>query len=195
MNNYADEIKDRVSAKELFEFYGFHINRAGFCLSPFSREKTPSLKVYKGDKGWHCFSTGKGGDVIDFVQEYFNLSFKDAMAKLNEDFHLGLPIGEKRTPRQQIEEAAKAYRARQVKDEKEKALEAAKSAYWEAYDRWLGISIILERLHPKNKIFGKICGQDTVEVWLGACHAIAEAEWNLEQAEISLYEAEKSFYN
>lgn len=192
---YAEDIKSMVSMPEVARAYGLRVNREGFALCPFHHEKTGSFKVYKGTGGWKCYGCGESGDVIDFVEKYFNLDFKEAMAKLNEDFHLGLPIGEKQTPRQRMEAAAKAYRARQVKDEKQRALEAAKSAYWEAYDRWLGISIILERLHPKNKIFGKICGQDTVEVWLGACHAIAEAEWNLEQAEISLYEAEKNFYN
>lgn len=192
---YAEDIKSMVSMPEVARAYGLRVSRDGFALCPFHHEKTGSFKVYKGAGGWKCYGCGESGDVIDFVEKYFNLDFKEAMAKLNEDFHLGLPIGEKRTPRQRMEEAAKAHRARHVKDEKEKALEAAKSAYWEAYDRWLTISTILERLHPKNKIFGKICGQDTVKVWLGACHAIAEAEWNLEQAEISLYLAEKNFYN
>jgi len=31
-----------------------------------------------------------GGDIIQFVQYLFNLSFKEAMQKINEDFNLGL---------------------------------------------------------------------------------------------------------
>ena len=32
----------------------------------------------------------KVGDIIQFVQDLFNLSFKEAMQKINEDFNLGL---------------------------------------------------------------------------------------------------------
>ena len=184
MNNYTDEIRSRILAKEMFEFYGFHINRAGFCLSPFSREKTPSLKVYKGDKGWHCFSTGKGGDVIDFVQEYFNLDFKEAMAKLNEDFHLGLPIGEKRTDRQRIADAAEAWRKRQVKTAREKAIEQAKSAYYKAYDRWLILFTIKEKMRPNMDDFP---GDG---FWAAAVMLLPQAEYEFELAETRLYEAE-----
>lgn len=31
-----------------------------------------------------------GGDLIQFVQDYFNLSFKDALRKINYDFNLNL---------------------------------------------------------------------------------------------------------
>lgn len=114
MINYADEIKRAVPARELFEHYGFEINRAGFCHSPFAaNDKTPSLKVYDGDRGWHDFSSGKGGDIIDFVREYFNLSFPDAQKKLNDDFRLGLPIGERLTADKQ-REAERAAQERQA---------------------------------------------------------------------------------
>lgn len=50
-----------------------------FALSPFSNDKsasfcvTPSLNIFK------CFSTGKGGDGIKFLQLYKNLNFVDAV--------------------------------------------------------------------------------------------------------------------
>lgn len=43
--NYADEIKQRLPAREMFEFYGFPVNRGGFACCPFHGEKTPSCKV------------------------------------------------------------------------------------------------------------------------------------------------------
>lgn len=44
-------------------------------LSPFTKEKTPSFFV-SPDKGlYHCFSTGRGGDMFTFVQEVEGLDF------------------------------------------------------------------------------------------------------------------------
>lgn len=34
-----------------------------------------------------------GGDLIQFVQDYFNLGFVDATQKINNDFHLGIKSG------------------------------------------------------------------------------------------------------
>lgn len=186
---YAEDIKSMVSMPEVARAYGLRVNREGFALCPFHHEKTGSFKVYKGTGGWKCYGCGESGDVIDFVEKYFNLDFKEAMAKLNEDFHLGLPIGEKQTPRQRMEAAAKAYRARQVKDEKQKALEAAKSAYWEAYDRWLILFTIKEKMRPEMDDFP---GDG---FWAAAVTLLPQAEWELEQAEIMLYETEKNMYN
>lgn len=91
--DYASIIKDRVSTPELFAFYGFKRNRGGFVNCPFHQEKTGSMKVYDGKKGYHCFGgCGAHGDILDFVQNYFGLSFQEALHKINDDFHLMLPL-------------------------------------------------------------------------------------------------------
>jgi hypothetical protein len=109
---YSDEIKSRLTAREVFEFYGFSVNRGGFCLSPFSGEKTPSCKVYDGTRGWYDFSSNRGGDIIDFVRLYFGLPFPTACEKLNVDFQLGLPIGKQHSRQEQIAAQRKAEEQR-----------------------------------------------------------------------------------
>ena len=121
MPNYAEEIKRAVPATELFPFYGFEINRAGFVCCPLHHEKTPSLKVYKGDRGWKCFGGGAGSSVIDFVMQYFNLTFQEAQEKINEDFRLGLPIGEKLSATQQREAERKAAERKRKQIERDMA--------------------------------------------------------------------------
>ena len=79
---FAQEIKDRISAKEAFVFYGIAINQKGFANCPFHRERTASMKVYDSNRGYHCFGCGKSGDVIAFVRDYFGLSFVEAVKKL-----------------------------------------------------------------------------------------------------------------
>lgn len=182
MISYTDQIKAAVTAREVFEHYGFEINRAGFCRSPFAaNDKTPSLKVYDGDRGWHDFSSGKGGDIIDFVREYFNLSFPDAQKKLNEDFRLGLPIGERLTPQKQREaERAARERQREVAERKQ-ARERLQRAYDHALDWW----VYLDRLRQENAPLrndGGFCAD-----YAYALRKLPEAEYRLSCAEIAQY--------
>lgn len=55
-------------------------NHKGLC--PFHNEKTPSFVVSDGRQWFTCFGCGATGDVIDFVQRYYNLEFAQAVEKL-----------------------------------------------------------------------------------------------------------------
>jgi len=48
-------------------------------LSPFTSEKTPSFFINSEAKTWYCFSSGKGGGLIDYVMEYEGLSKPEAI--------------------------------------------------------------------------------------------------------------------
>lgn len=48
-------------------------------LSPFKDERTPSFHVRPGRGYYHCFSTGKGGDVFSFLMEMEHLTFPEAV--------------------------------------------------------------------------------------------------------------------
>ncbi|AKE41990.1 DNA primase [Corynebacterium kutscheri] len=48
-------------------------------LSPFKDEKTPSFHVRPNHGYFHCFSTGKGGDVFTFLMEMEHVSFPEAV--------------------------------------------------------------------------------------------------------------------
>ena len=87
----ASQIKERLTAREVVEFYGFFPNRAGFLQCPFHQgDRHGSLKVYSGAGGWHCFGCGAGGSVIDFAMHLFGIDFRQACLRLNTDFALGL---------------------------------------------------------------------------------------------------------
>lgn len=101
MNKYivfAETIKDFVSPQEAAEMYGIKFNRAGFAICPMHAEKTASFKIY--GNYFHCFGCGWHGDVIALVRELFNLSFKAAIVKINDDFSVGLPLERKLTLRE-----------------------------------------------------------------------------------------------
>jgi len=60
-------------------------------LSPFKKEKTPSFYVTPSKQIWYCFSTGQGGDVFKFLQNYLGLDFPSAVRMLAERAGVGLP--------------------------------------------------------------------------------------------------------
>ena len=89
--NVADEVKQRLSIRQVAEHYGFEPNRSGYIQCPFHHEKTASLMLYNDPgRGWHCYGCGRGGSVVDFVMELFEINFRQAVLRLNEDFGLGL---------------------------------------------------------------------------------------------------------
>lgn len=75
------DIKSRV---RLSDFIGrtVKLKRVGaefVGLSPFKDERTPSFTV-NDDKGfYHCFSSGKHGDIIEWVTETQGLNFRQAI--------------------------------------------------------------------------------------------------------------------
>ena len=86
---YASEIKRTLAFKDVTEHYGLQYHN-GKAICPFHAEKTASFAV-KNNYGT-CYGCNWHGDVVDFVQSYFNLDFKTAITKLNDDFRLGLDI-------------------------------------------------------------------------------------------------------
>ena len=49
------------------------------ALSPFSNEKTPSFVVSRDKQFFKDFSSGKGGDVFAFIQQFHNMSFSESI--------------------------------------------------------------------------------------------------------------------
>lgn len=133
MNALADRIKERLTAREVVEFYGFHPDRGGYIQCPFhAGDNHGSLKVYTGDKtGWHCFGCGAGGSVIDFVMRLFDISFRQACVRLNSDFGLGL-TGEPPSPaeRSAVLEARRREAEQKAAFEQEYRKKAAEFRYW-----------------------------------------------------------------
>lgn len=116
MGDIFRECQERVSVLEVALHYGFEVNRAGFCRCPFHHERTASLKLYPGTKGFYCFGCHVGGSVIDFVSQLYGLDALGAVRRLNDDFHLGLPIDRQQTPQERTEAAREAAKRRELSD-------------------------------------------------------------------------------
>ena len=60
-------------------------------LSPFNAEKTPSFYVNDQKQFYHCFSSGKHGDIFTFLMETEGLSFPEAVERLAGEAGVALP--------------------------------------------------------------------------------------------------------
>src|ERR1700730_1263700 len=92
-DSFLDEIRARLPVSQVVS-RRVPLKRAGRewkGLSPFNREKTPSFTVNDQKGFYHCFSSGKHGDVFTFLMETEGLSFPEAVEKLAGEVGLELP--------------------------------------------------------------------------------------------------------
>lgn len=91
--SFLEELKQRLRPSEVI---GKHVRlkrqgREYAALSPFTKEKTPSFFVNDEKGFYHCFSSGKHGDIISFVMEIEGLSFTEAVEQLAGQAGMSLP--------------------------------------------------------------------------------------------------------
>src|SRR6202044_4178599 len=61
-------------------------------LSPFNKEKTPSFFVNDQKAMWFDFSSGKNGNIFDFVMQTEGVSFPEAVERLAAQACVPLPV-------------------------------------------------------------------------------------------------------
>ena len=127
----ASECKRAVSALEMGRTMGLSPDRNGYCVCPFHHEKTGSLRLYEGRRGFHCFGCGAGGSVLDLVMRYYDLDLWGAIVRINNDCNLGLGLTEPK-PRTQ-KEIRQAQMLRWLEDEHRRYDAIASQSLLEAY--------------------------------------------------------------
>lgn len=88
-----EEIRQRLPASDIVG-RRVRLKKAGRewrGLSPFNAEKTPSFYVNDQKQFYHCFSSGKHGDVFKFLMETEGLSFPEAVERLASEAGVVLP--------------------------------------------------------------------------------------------------------
>ncbi len=121
--DFLDEIRSRFAVSDIVG-RRVKLQRRGrefVGLSPFNPEKTPSFTVNDQKGFYHCFSSGKNGDIFTFVMETEGLSFPEAVEKLAGEASIPMPKqspddAEREEKRQGIyeilEEAARFFEVR-----------------------------------------------------------------------------------
>lgn len=178
----AREIKERLTLPEIARHYGFTPNRQGRIPCPFHNGKDPNLGLK--DKYYNCFVCGAKGDAIKFVQELFGLNFSDTISKINSDFSLDLPIGQRIDRRKQLEMGRIAFERKRKAEQQQKERKQIDDDYWAAFDEWKRLDDNRRNYAPKSPT------EPLHPLFVEALKNIAGAEYNLSCAEIARYEYE-----
>lgn len=91
----VEEIKSRVNIVDVINPL-VPLKRAGSNFKgscPFHKEKTPSFVVSESRGNYHCFGCGEHGDVIKFIEKYYNLSFIEAVERLAQQYGITIERG------------------------------------------------------------------------------------------------------
>ena len=110
---YSDDIIEEVRQKnDIVDVVSQYVKltRKGssyFGLCPFHNEKTPSFSVTPGKQMYYCFVCGAGGNVFNFIMEYENYTFGEALKHLADRAGVELPkIEYSREVREKAQERA-----------------------------------------------------------------------------------------
>ncbi|MBV8641993.1 MAG: DNA primase, partial [Verrucomicrobia bacterium] len=96
MPRIAQETVEKVAAaSDIVEIIGsyFPLKRAGTefrAICPFHQEKTPSFFVSPSKQSYYCHGCGAGGAVFQFLMQYENIEFPEAVRRLAA--RAGIPI-------------------------------------------------------------------------------------------------------
>lgn len=148
---YVEIIKERVTTLDMMAHAGIQADRRGMAVCPFHGDRDASLKVYRDPRrGWHCYGCHAGGDVIDFAMRLYGIGFREAVSRINEEFALGLPIGEPMTGAQRRAMREEIERAKQARQALQRREHEAENAYWSAYDAWLSNERVMQENAPRG---------------------------------------------
>ena len=97
-------VEDLLARINILDIVSQHIklrrtgkNFVGLC--PFHKEKTPSFTVSIEKQIYYCFGCHSGGNAINFLMNYENLTFQETLENLGRQYGVEVTqrSGEKRT--------------------------------------------------------------------------------------------------
>lgn len=112
------DLSDLIDSVDILEYisqYAEFEEKGGeyWSLSPLKEENTPSFSVRKETNTFYCFSSGKGGNVLNFIRYYNNCSFQEAVEILKR--YAGVNGDVQPTRKLAAVEVAKRYKNRNKK--------------------------------------------------------------------------------
>ncbi|PLW79109.1 DNA primase [Cohaesibacter celericrescens] len=106
--NLLEEIRERIPVSDVVG-RKVKLRRQGreyAGLSPFNKEKTPSFFVNDQKQFYHCFSSGKHGDIFKFLMETEGLSFPEAVEALAQQAGVVMPSPDPQMQKRERERAS-----------------------------------------------------------------------------------------
>lgn len=144
----ADRIKAIVTMPDAIGMYTGSTPRHSRIPCPLHGGKHDNL--WFNDTIFCCFVCGIKGDVIAFTQKLFDLSFMDAIKKLNDDFGVGIVFDRPLTIREK-HAAMKARKAQlQKAHERKVRVEAWDAEYWAKIEEYIRLEAQKQKYAPKS---------------------------------------------
>ena len=140
MSEVFREIKESLTMRQVAEHLGFPVNRSGFILSPFGKEKTASCKLYRNS--YYDFSTATGGDLIKFTAAILNINNWEACQYLIQAFSLPISLSGGADRREEIE---RRQRERQRQEERKQEFKTALLGEIDSLKRWAIYGTVIEK--------------------------------------------------
>ena len=104
---------------EILEREGVELRQRGrhfWGLCPFHADKHPSFRVDTQRQRFRCFGCQASGDVVDFVQQLHNLTFKDALRYLGIEPGKPPQVDPKEKRKRELVRGFEAWRRRTYRD-------------------------------------------------------------------------------
>lgn len=140
VDNALEVIKSSVTMRDVCNIEGIIVNRGGSAICPFHDDKRPSMRIYRDH--FHCFACGAHGDVIDYYQLRYNMTFLEAIEAIVKLFDLPVIIEHDTSPERAAEiletsrrKAAERRKKAQKQKEKLDRYNALMDT-WIMLDRW-----------------------------------------------------------
>ncbi len=192
-NKIIDDIKSRVDVVDVIsDFVSLKKSGQSYkALSPFTNEKTPSFYVSPAKGIYKCFSSGKGGDAINFIMEYEGLNYIEAIKYLGKKY--GIEVEEEELSEDQIQ-------AQNERDALFIVLAFANDFYqdvlWEKEEgKNIGLAYLRERGYP-DEIIKKFELGHSLEAWDALTVAAGEKGYSqdlLEKAGLLIKKESKQY--
>lgn len=128
----TEQIKDRVSMRELLEKYGIYPRRSSnnyTCLF-HSPDDHPSAGITKDNKYFHCFSCGVSATILDVMCQIKQCDLKKALRIIDNDFNLGI-----------YKELSQKEKLELAREFKERERQKKEKLYWANFEK-----IVLARI-------------------------------------------------
>lgn len=186
--DYAVAIKNCVYMPDVLQKYGFGTGKHRRIPCPFHNGKDNNLSYNR--TCYHCFVCGAKGDIIGFIQNYFDLSFYETINKINIDFCLNLPIGESTSNEtlKKIEEKTQKLKEKRIEELRRK--QELENNYWNAFD---GLKLIKDVIRANRPLSPY---EKPSELFIYALQELSYQEYlfDLAESEIISYERKNNNY-
>lgn len=147
--DYASVIKARVSVPSVIDRYMPDVKLLHNRIPcPIHNGTDRNLLLHKDH--FYCFVCNEGGDVIRLVRHIFGCDFMTALKRLNDDFNVGLPIGNKPTDADRKRMILADQKRREAERKQQDETDRRERAYFDRLELYLTVCRICTERAPRT---------------------------------------------